>query len=59
MKTEEEINKRIRDLFIMTPRSCYDFGSREQMQEVAVLHWVLDDKAIFPEKTTEKKRRFL
>lgn len=59
MKTEEQINERIRYLFAMTPRSCYAFGSREQMQEVAVLHWVLDDKAILPKETTKKKGRFL
>jgi len=57
MKTEEQVNARIRHLFSIDDRSCYGFDRENVMQEIAVLHWVIDDKAIHKQPTTETKRK--
>ena len=58
MKTEEQVNQRIRDLFAMGSSSVYGYDRDKQMSEIAVLHWVIDNKAIHRPITEKKKRHF-
>ncbi len=58
MKTEREINKRIRDLF-GNSKTTWEYDSDNKMKEIAVLHWVLDDEAKYNIPVCKKKKGIL
>ena len=58
MKTEEQINKRIRDLFTIPKNSLWSYDAKEVSSEIATLHWVIDDKAVLTTKKPKQKGLF-